>query len=315
MCPKYLTFIGENYLMRRHVKDHIKGLLIWILLLTAMMFLGCIGQEQDVKPETTSLDVETTVETAVEIKIETTMETTTQEENDPFAEARSKMVRIHLKGRDINDSRVLEVMGRIPRHLFVDEKYSEDAYADHPLPIAEGQTISQPYVVALMTQALQLKGSERVLEIGTGSGYQAAVLAELCEEVYTIEIRETLATSAKERLLQLGYENVHVKWADGYFGWEEYAPYDCIIITCAVNHIPPALLQQLNDGGRLILPLGSTLYYQTLTLVEKQNNEFILTHIIDVRFVPMVGEAQTGEPPQSTVTQPELKVYLQNSFW
>jgi protein-L-isoaspartate(D-aspartate) O-methyltransferase len=251
--------------------------------------------------------VELKIETSPGTTVETTMETTTQEEKDRFEEARSKMVQRQLKGRDINDPRVLEVMGQIPRHLFVDEKYWDQAYNDHPLPIAEGQTISQPYVVALMTQALQLEGSERVLEIGTGSGYQAAVLAELCQEVYTLEIREPLAQSAAERLQQLGYENVRVKWADGYFGWEEHAPYDCIIITCAVNHIPPPLLQQLKEGGRLILPLGSTLYYQTLTLVEKQNNEFFLTHIIDVRFVPMVGEAETAEPSQSEVTQPQRK--------
>jgi protein-L-isoaspartate(D-aspartate) O-methyltransferase len=171
----------------------------------------------------------------------------------------------------------------------------DQAYADHPLPIAEGQTISQPYVVALMTESLDLDGSEKVLEIGTGSGYQAAVLAELCGEVYTIEVREGLAESAGELLEILEYDNVQVKCADGYFGWEEHAPFDAIIITCAVNHVPSYLIQQLKDGGRLILPLGSIQYYQTLTLIERQGEELLVTYITSVSFVPMIGEAlETG---------------------
>ncbi|MFB0558523.1 MAG: protein-L-isoaspartate(D-aspartate) O-methyltransferase [Candidatus Bathyarchaeia archaeon] len=211
---------------------------------------------------------------------------------DEFEKARSSMVETQLRGRGISDRWVLEVMGRVPRHEFVDPSIRERAYNDSPLPIAEGQTISQPYVVALMTESLKLEGTEKVLEIGTGSGYQAAVLAEICDEVYTIEIREGLAKSADERLKNLGYDNVQVKWADGYFGWEEHAPFDAIIITCAVNHVPPYLLQQLEDGGRLILPLGSTAYYQTLTLVEKKGEELTVTHITSVVFVPMIGEAQ-----------------------
>ncbi len=155
-------------------------------------------------------------------------------------------------------------MGNISRHLFVDENLQHVVYNDNPLPIGEGQTISQPYVVALMTQSLGLKGNETVLEIGTGSGYQAAVLAELVEEVYTIEIKPTLAKKAEERLDSMGYKNINVKNADGYFGWEEHASYDAIMVTAAVNHIPPSLLDQLKDGGKLILPLGRTSYYQTL---------------------------------------------------
>lgn len=211
---------------------------------------------------------------------------------DEFEKARSNMVEIQLKGRGISDQSVLDVMGRVPRHEFVDPSIQEQAYNDNPLPIAEGQTISQPYVVALMTESLKLEGSERVLEIGTGSGYQAAVLALICDEVYTIEIREGLAKSADERLKRFRYDNVEVKWADGYFGWEEHAPFDAIIITCAVNHVPPYLLQQLADGGRLILPLGSTAYYQTLSLIEKKGEELTVTHITSVVFVPMIGEAQ-----------------------
>lgn len=211
-----------------------------------------------------------------------------------FEEARAEMVENQLEKRGISDPRVLEVMRRVPRHLFVSRSLWDQAYADHPLPISEGQTISQPYVVALMTESLKLVGSERLLEIGTGSGYQAAVLAEICEEVYTLEIRESLAKGAEERLKELGYSNVQVRWADGYFGWEEHAPFDAIIITCAVNHVPPHLLQQLKDGGRLILPLGSTDYVQTLTLIEKEGEKLIVTYIISVRFVPMIGEAEAG---------------------
>jgi protein-L-isoaspartate(D-aspartate) O-methyltransferase len=214
-----------------------------------------------------------------------------QRGGDEFEEARVTMVRNQLKARGISDQRVLDAMGKVPRHLFVSPSLQGQAYTDHPLPIAEGQTISQPYVVALMTESLKLEGPERVLEIGTGSGYQAAVLAELCEEVYTIEIREGLARSDEELLDELGYGNVHVRWADGYFGWEEYAPFDAIIITCAVNHVPPYLIQQLKDGGCLILPLGSTAYYQTLTLIERRGEELIVTYITSVRFVPMIGES------------------------
>lgn len=214
------------------------------------------------------------------------------DEPDHLRKAREFMVEHNLKGRDITDQGVLEVMGRLKRQEFVDESLRDVAYADNPLPIGEGQTISQPYVVALMTQALNLTGDEKVLEIGTGSGYQAAVLAELVGEVYTIEIRESLAKSAKDRLEGMGYTNVRVKNADGYFGWEEHAPFDAIMITAAVNHVPPPLLAQLKDGGRLILPLGSTTYYQTLTLIEKDGNELKAWHITSVRFVPLVGEAQ-----------------------
>ena len=210
---------------------------------------------------------------------------------DEFVDARAAMVERQLKARGISDERVLEVMGRLPRHLFVDPSMMDQAYSDHPLPIAEGQTISQPYVVALMTESLGLGGSEKVLEIGTGSGYQAAVLAELCAEVYTMEIREGLAENARELLASLGYDNVWVKCADGYFGWEEHAPFDAIIITCAVNHVPPYLLQQLGDGGRLILPLGSITYYQTLTLIERHDDDLSVKYITRVSFVPMIGKA------------------------
>jgi protein-L-isoaspartate(D-aspartate) O-methyltransferase len=211
---------------------------------------------------------------------------------DPYIQKRQAMVENDIKGRGIKDRRVLEVMGRIPRHLFVDEGLRNRAYADYPLPIGEGQTISQPYVVALMTEALRLKPADRVLEIGTGSGYQAAVLSEIVKEVYTIEIRKSLADTAAKRLKALGYMNVKVKYTDGYFGWEEHAPFDAIIITAAANHIPPPLIKQLKEGGRLIIPLGSTVYYQTLTLVTKKKGELDVEQMGSVAFVPMVGEAE-----------------------
>lgn len=211
---------------------------------------------------------------------------------DPYALKREAMVENDIKGRGIKDKKILEVMGRIPRHLFVDKSLRDRAYGDYPLPIGEGQTISQPYVVALMTEALRLKPDDRVLEIGTGSGYQAAVLAEIAKEVYTIEIRESLADMASKRLKDLGYRNVKVKYADGYFGWEEYAPFDAIIITAAPNHIPPPLIKQLKEGGRLIVPLGSTVYYQTLTLATKKKGDLDVEQMGPVAFVPMIGEAQ-----------------------
>jgi protein-L-isoaspartate(D-aspartate) O-methyltransferase len=213
-------------------------------------------------------------------------------EDPGFSEARKRMVERDLKGRDIKDPMVLEIMGRVPRQLFVDPSLRSQAYADHPLPIGEGQTISQPYIVALMTQILQIKPGERVLEIGTGSGYQAAVLAELTDQVYTIEIRESLANQAAQLLKQLGYDKVHVKYGDGYLGWEEAAPFDAIIITAAASHIPPPLIKQLKEGGRLVVPLGSTTYFQTLTLLTKKNGKTEIQHLLGVAFVPLTGEAQ-----------------------
>jgi len=212
--------------------------------------------------------------------------------SDKYVRKREAMVEHDLKGRGIADRKVLEVMGRIPRELFVDEHLRDNAYADHPLPIGEGQTISQPYVVALMTEALKLRPSDRVLEIGTGSGYQAAVLAEIVKEVYTVEIRKSLADKAEKREKDLGYKNVKVKYGDGYFGWEAYAPFDAIIITASANHIPPPLIRQLKEGGRLIIPLGSTVYYQTLTLATKKKGELDLVQMQPVAFVPMVGEVE-----------------------
>lgn len=199
------------------------------------------------------------------------------------------MVKEQLEARDITDKKVLEVMKEIPRHEFVPEDLKDSAYEDNPLPIGFGQTISQPYIVALMTQELELKPNDLVLEIGTGSGYQAAVLSEIVDEVYTIEIVKELAENANKTLKRLGYKNIYVKHADGYFGWEGKS-FDAIMVTAAANHIPPPLIAQLKDNGRLIIPLGSTLQFQTLTLVKKMNSTLESEFITGVRFVPMTGE-------------------------
>jgi protein-L-isoaspartate(D-aspartate) O-methyltransferase len=213
-------------------------------------------------------------------------------QEDPFARERQRMVKEDLAGRDITDKKVLDAMGKVKRHLFVDKDLWDQAYKDHPLPIGEGQTISQPYVVALMTQALTITPGQKVLEIGTGAGYQAAVLAELTGNVYTIEILPGLAQKAAQRLQALGYASVKVKCGDGYAGWEEYASFDVIIITCAADHVPPPLLKQLKMGGKLIMPLGGTFFTQDLTLVTKKEDGNEVTSITGVAFVPMTGKAQ-----------------------
>jgi protein-L-isoaspartate(D-aspartate) O-methyltransferase len=210
---------------------------------------------------------------------------------DEYRTRRLRMVEKDIKGRGVKDKRVLAAMTKIERHLFVGFGFKSSAYNDHPLPIGEDQTISQPYVVALMTEALKLKPTDRVLEIGTGSGYQAAVLAEIVSEVYTIEIRKGLAEKSEKLLNKLGYKNIRVKYADGYYGWQEHAPFDAIIVTASANHIPPPLIKQLREGGRLIVPLGSTIYFQMLTLATKTKGELELEQMGGVAFVPMTGEA------------------------
>lgn len=212
--------------------------------------------------------------------------------SDVFEKRRQEMVEKDIRARGIKDPLVLKAMAKVQRHLFVDESQRGRAYNDHPLPIGEGQTISQPYVVALMSEAVGLKGNERVLEIGTGSGYQAAVLAEIVKEVFTIEIKKSLYEMSKERLQRLGYGNVQVLYGDGYYGWESQAPFDVIMVTASANHIPPPLLAQLKEGGRLIIPLGSTVFYQNLTLVTKEKGRLTLKELGGVAFVPMTGQAQ-----------------------
>jgi protein-L-isoaspartate(D-aspartate) O-methyltransferase len=205
--------------------------------------------------------------------------------------ARARMVREQIEARGITTPAVLEAMGAVHRHRFVPGEEAGSAYGDHPLPIGEGQTISQPYIVALMTDVLSLKNSERVLEIGTGSGYQAAILSRMVREVYTIEIKAKLHENASSLLKQLGYQNVLCRHGDGYFGWPDAAPFDAILITAAVDHIPPPLIAQLKDGGRLVLPLGSPFGYQSLVLVTKRGGDLFVKQIIGVLFVPLTGHA------------------------
>ena len=201
------------------------------------------------------------------------------------------MVDVDLRGRDITDPKVLAAMLKVPRHEFVTEQHQGLAYADFPLPIGKDQTISQPYIVALMTQSALLKPGDRVLEIGTGSGYQAAVLAEMVQKVYTIEIIETLANDARKDLQRLGYANVKVKHGDGYQGWPEFAPFDAILLTAAAPEIPQPLIDQLKEGGRMILPLEG-MFFQNLIRVTKRKDGLQREEITGVRFVPMTGEVR-----------------------
>jgi protein-L-isoaspartate(D-aspartate) O-methyltransferase len=215
---------------------------------------------------------------------------TAEQASDEWVEERMEMVDRQIRSRGISDQQVLDAMERVPRHRFVPDQYKSQAYADHPLPIGHGQTISQPYIVALMSELLQLEQTDRVLEIGTGSGYQAAILAELIDEVYTVEIIEALATQARERLKELGYDNVHVLHADGYFGWSEHAPYDAIIVTAAPDHIPQPLVQQLADGAKMVIPVGPPGGYQTLWEITKTGEEITKRNVTGVLFVPLTGE-------------------------
>ena len=212
-------------------------------------------------------------------------------DNPTFKAAREKLVEKDIAGQGIADPKVLAAIRSVPRHCFVPKRLASKAYADTALPIGASQTISQPYVVALMTESLKLSGNHRVLEIGTGSGYQAAVLAKIVEEVYSIEIKEKLHHQSSQLLKDLGFTNVKTRHGDGYFGWQEAAPFDAIMITAAINHIPPPLLKQLTEGGRLILPLGNPFSYQNLTLVTKTGGNYVTKQITGVLFVPMTGHA------------------------
>ncbi|MDD5730960.1 MAG: protein-L-isoaspartate(D-aspartate) O-methyltransferase [Candidatus Omnitrophica bacterium] len=206
-----------------------------------------------------------------------------------YAELRKRMVEDQLIARGIKDKFVLDAFYKIERHNFIPEALRQSAYADHPVPIGEGQTISQPYIVALMTEALGLSGREKVLEIGTGSGYQAAILAELAKEVYTIERHGALAERTEALIKELGYKNIKIRTGDGTLGWKEEAPFDRIIVTAAAPEIPQPLADQLKDGGKLIMPLGGA-FGQILTLAEKINNKLKLLELCGCTFVPLIGQ-------------------------
>jgi len=211
-----------------------------------------------------------------------------QDQNsDPYASARKKMVQYQIKARGIKNKAVINAMLAVERHLFVPEKFINQAYSDRPLPIDDGQTISQPYIVAYMTEILDLKNSDKVLEVGTGSGYQAAVLAELCDSVFSIEIISSLGNKAVALLDRIGIDNVYIKIGDGYQGWPEKSPFDAIIVTCSPTHIPQPLINQLAEGGRIIIPVGPK-YYQKLVLMEKEKGKLIRKEVLPVRFVPMM---------------------------
>lgn len=207
---------------------------------------------------------------------------------DRFEQARATMVQNQIIARGVQDVSTLRAMKHVPRHQFVPLEWIDNAYADSPLPIGLGQTISQPYIVALMTESIKPRKGQCVLEVGTGSGYQAAVLAEIIDTVYTIELLPELATEAKERLKRLGYRNVVVRQGDGYKGWKERAPFDAILVTAAADDIPPNLIDQLKDGGIMIIPVGPAGTVQELMVVKKQGKNIITQSKLPVRFVPLI---------------------------
>lgn len=207
-------------------------------------------------------------------------------QDDRYIDARNEMVQTQIVARGISNSRVLRAMRKVPRHLFVPLEYQNDAYGDYPLPIGHGQTISQPYIVAYMTEVAQPDNKKKVLEIGTGSGYQAAVLAEIADTVYTIEIVNELAAESSARLKKLGYNNIVVRAGDGYYGWSRHAPFDIIIVTAAAEEIPQPLIDQLAENGRLVIPVGKSFDLQDLILLVKKNGKLEKKRLAPVRFVP-----------------------------
>ena len=202
---------------------------------------------------------------------------------------RLRMVERQIKGRGVRDGRVLDAMRKVPRHLFLPPEKADQAYEDHPVSIGRGQTISQPYMVALMTEALELRGDEKVLEIGTGSGYQTAILAELAREVYSVERIPELADEARTRLEDLGYTNVHIRVGNGTLGWPEEAPFDAILVTAGAPKVPKSLKAQLADGGRLVIPVGSE-FHQVLYRIRRRGDEFLEEPLTSCVFVPLIGE-------------------------
>lgn len=210
----------------------------------------------------------------------------------------SEMVETQLRKRGIRDQRVLDAISRVPRHLFVPEEQQGEAYEDRPLPIGQNQTISQPYIVAFMTEKLDIRPTDRVLEIGTGSGYQTAILAELAEKVYTVEIVTPLYKDAKERMRQLGYSSIDFKIGDGRHGWPEHAPYDKIIVTAAAEKIPETLVEQLKEGGKFIVPVGEIREVQELLVGIKVNGDFRVLETMPVRFVPLIHETEAKSKEQ-----------------
>ena len=270
------------------------GVLSWIRLMQLEQKTASSAQDPGTSP-VRAIAVQYAADEAAGSRNAATDDARTKDEatEQAMKELRHRMVEQQLRGRDITDARVLEAMEEVPRHLFVPEPQRENAYADHPLPIGNGQTISQPYIVALMTQLAEPEPTERALDVGTGSGYQAAILSRLVKDVYSIEIVESLADSARQRLNSLGYRNIEARCGDGYRGWPEHAPFDIVIVAAAPDHIPQALVDQLASGGRLVIPVGK--FFQNLIVVTKRADGSVEQETIaPVAFVPMTGEAQNS---------------------
>lgn len=260
-------------------------------IVAAVLVLAAVAPSLTQQPVGRSQDQGGQPKKAVESRPSSEFVVRYRDEPSESTEARRRMIERDLAGRDITDEVVLRAMGKVPRHEFVPEALRDSAYADHPLPIGHEQTISQPYIVALMTQLAGAREGMRALDIGTGSGYQAAVLGEICREVYSIEIVEPLAKEAKKRLADLGYKNVAVRQGDGYQGWPDKGPFDVIIVAAAPDHVPQPLVDQLGPGGKLVIPVGD--WYQELLVVERgKDGKIRRDRGIGVRFVPMTGEAQ-----------------------
>jgi protein-L-isoaspartate(D-aspartate) O-methyltransferase len=259
------------------------------VMLIALLLAGCGSREAAIQPQ------------APETALSSSTPTSSIDEEYAFTQARRELVEKYLYKAGITNADVLVAMRNVPRHKFVPPEYLDQAYENHPLPIGYGQTISQPYVVAWMTESLEPQPGEKVLEIGTGSGYQAAILAEMgYVDVYSIEIVPELAESAAARLKELGYEEVQVKQGDGYYGWPEYAPFDAIIVTAAPDHLPAPLVEQLAEGGRIVIPIGPPGWYQSLWKFVKENGELKAYNLGDVVFVPFTGPGVEGH--QATPT-------------
>jgi protein-L-isoaspartate(D-aspartate) O-methyltransferase len=275
-------------LMRRRISVAMLALAVWATACAPQPLATPVPSTVEPTPTTLPAPVTDTpvVPTATDGIVTPSVMPAPSPTPDPYLEARQDMVKWQLGGRDITDEKVLAVMEKVPRHEFVTADLLGQAYADHPLPIGYGQTISQPYIVALMTQMLALEPGDSVLEIGTGSGYQAAVLAELTERTYTIEIIPELAERAQGTLDRLGYDTVLSKQDDGYWGWEEHGPFDAIIVTAAPDHVPQPLLNQLADGGRMVIPVGPPGGYQSLWFITREGDEFKNYNWGGVRFVP-----------------------------
>lgn len=273
--------------MRKVVRKYVRAGTLALCALFALALVSCDSGESP--PETPTLVAATaTIPNATDAPANAA-----PAEADEFAEARRRMVDQHIVGLGIDDEAVIAAMEAVPRHRFVPEQYLSQAYGNHPLPIGYGQTISQPYVVALMTEAALVDAGDVVLEVGAGSGYQAAVLAEIVDQVYTIEIIGALAERAETTLQELGYENVSVRHGDGYFGWEEHAPYDAIVVTAAPDHIPQPLVEQLKVGANMIIPVGPVGGFQTLWRVTKVSEDEVQTEDLGgVMFVPLTREDQ-----------------------